>query len=882
MNEIHFTLGSHLDLFWMGAPRDCLDRGADIIRAALEICEAHADYRFYIESTVFAEHYLADRPGEKERLGRLVREGRIEIGGSYVDRVEHFHGGESILRQHVHAVRWLDETFGVAPRSTCHADLPGLSPQVPQILAGCGIGLYLRARGTCGIYRWEAPDGSSILYASMGRSYGRMDRDDAGELLSGADRFPPLVIVRGGYGDLEMPDADIFGLIRELRASHPRLRFLVSSPGEVMEHFRRHPAQKDSLPRISGEWPFGWGDTGSIQVAGLQRNVALENLLLTAEKITTAARLMGHPLRAPTDRAEWWSCLMRTAREREPPLIPPGSELREAWKAELFAQDHNYSGFSGPKSDHDRLVMMERASAYVQAIIDNALSDLGGSFDAPGLRGQQPALARLVSFNPLSWDRNDMAQVELPDDAAMTDAAVVDGQGNVQEAQVEGRVLAFAARSIPALGCRVYRLVPPGPGKHPPLPDAAPGGSAPWLEELVGEDRVTIETPWFRAALSRGRGCIESLVGSTLERELVRPGGLRRFAELVSYEDTGSDVRYRFTGAVDRDSAVPYRLRRVRSGSLSATWAFEGCFNHARVEKLVTLYRDLPHIDLEIVVTWWGQRNTQVRLCLPFAAEGFSQTWYGVPFHAVRWPTMMDGIEDLVILGMESNPDELAAEDRRHFRNAVAWADVGYGAWGVTVAMRQPGLWIDEALLEIPLVRGNRSCGDPTVWPDNSGRRSWSFRLLPHTGDWRSAKAWRAGWELNNPVVVRTLAATDGSVVAGGSSARDGSAASAGSVVTGVPAAGPVMPSSFFRVGQDNVVITAVKAAEDGSADVILRYYEAEGNAGTVSIECCRPVAEAAETDMLEQPVARLQTRGCRVIAPTRPHEIKTMRLTLA
>ena len=555
---------------------------------------------------------------------------------------------------------------------------------------------------------------------------------------------------------------------------------------------------------------------------------------------------------------------MRTAREREPPLIRPGSELREAWKAELFAQDHNYSGFSGPKSDHDRLVMMERASAYVQAIIDNALSDLGGSFDAPELRGQQPVLARLVAFNPLSWDRDDVVEVELPLDAGTTGAVVVDGQGHAQEVQVEGRVLTFPARGIPALGCRAYDLVPPGSEKHPPLPDAVPGSRASWLEELAGDDRVTIETPWFRAALSRGRGCIESLVCKTLKRELVRPAGPRVFGELVSYEDTGPDVRYRFTGAVGRDSAVPYGLRRVRSGPLSATWAFEGCFNNARVEKLVTLHRDLPHIDLEIVVYWWGQRNTQVRLCLPFAAEDFSQTWYGVPFHAVRWPTMMDGIEDSVILGMESNPDELAAEDRRHFREAVAWVDVGYRAYGVTVAVMQPGLWIDGALLEIPLVRSNRSCGDPTVWPDNSGRRSWSFRLLPHTGDWRSARGWRTGWELNSPVVVRALAAADRSEAKAGSSA------------------GPVMPSSFFRVGQDNVVITAVKAADDGTTDVILRYYEAEGTAGTVSIECCRPVVEAAETDLLEQPVARLETRGCRVFAPTRPHQIKTVRLTLA
>ncbi len=59
--EVHFTLGSHMDLFWIGAARDCLDRGSEIIKAALDLCRAHPDYCFYIETTVFAEHFLKDR-----------------------------------------------------------------------------------------------------------------------------------------------------------------------------------------------------------------------------------------------------------------------------------------------------------------------------------------------------------------------------------------------------------------------------------------------------------------------------------------------------------------------------------------------------------------------------------------------------------------------------------------------------------------------------------------------------------------------------------------------------------------------------------------------------------------------------------------------------
>jgi hypothetical protein len=63
---------------------------------------------------------------------------------------------------------------------------------------------------------------------------------------------------------------------------------------------------------------------------------------------------------------------------------------------------------------------------------------------------------------------------------------------------------------------------------------------------------------------------------------------------------------------------------------------------------------------------------------------------------------MMEGIDDAVILGMEANPDELAAADRRHFREIVTWVDVGYGDSGITVAVKLPNMWIDGNLLEIP------------------------------------------------------------------------------------------------------------------------------------------------------------------------------------
>lgn len=140
------TMGTHCDLFWMGTHNECLERGTAIQRQALNLMEQHPKYCYYIETTVFADYHLRKYPEDKARMQRLMERGQLEVGASFVDRIEHVHHGESLIRQAVEGVRWLHETFGPGPRTACHPDLPGMSPQVPQIYAQAGVSCYLHAR----------------------------------------------------------------------------------------------------------------------------------------------------------------------------------------------------------------------------------------------------------------------------------------------------------------------------------------------------------------------------------------------------------------------------------------------------------------------------------------------------------------------------------------------------------------------------------------------------------------------------------------------------------------------------------------------------------------------------------------------------------------
>jgi len=125
-------------------------------------------------------------------------------------------------------------------------------------------------------------------------------------------------------------------------------------------------------------------------------------------------------------------------------------------------------------------------------------------------------------------------------------------------------------------------------------------------------------------------------------------------------------------------------------------------------------------------------------------------------------------------------------------------------------------------------------------WFTEEKNHRYSYSLYPHTGDWRDADTWRRGHEYNSPLKC---------VTAGGR--------------------GENLPlvMSLVNVESEHVALSAIKAAGDPYASmktgetagprrgVVLRFYEAEGRGGEVSIKFFRPVKSAIRANLLEEPL---------------------------
>lgn len=821
------TLGTHCDLFWMGTMTECLERGTEIQRHALDLMEQHPEYCYYIETTIFAEYHLRKYPEDRVRMARLIERGQLEIGACFVDRIEHSHHGESIIRHAIEGLRWLDETFGPGPRTATHPDLPGMTPQLPQIYAAAGIDCYLRARGFGAVYDWIAPDGSHILYCNL-FGYGDKTLEQFEQVLRDP-RLTQSFFVRGGYGDLRDCSDQVLGILEELRRRHPDVNWQMASPGRVLDQLRSQP-----LPRLGGEMPYGWGSISSAFVAIMRQSVALEHQLLTAEKLLALLRSRGLALPPakpfePTGPSRRWLSRHRLAGDIFGQPIAPGDELRQLWRFELVGQDHNYGGRHGAQSSWDREVMRDYALQETGSLIERSLQALGGESGGE----------RVVVFNPVSWPRNDLLLI-ADDEPATLRALTADGTPLPSQPADGGLVVEISGS--PPLALQTLRLER-GPAVSPrPLRS----------NRLRGEH--------LEAEIDAAQGRITRLFDRATGRDLVEQGGEWGFGELVSYKDPGVDVRYGFTGEVERDAQEPYQLLRREEGSVLARLAVGGTFLQSRVEKEFTIYRNLRRLDLTLRLWWWGKPGEHLRLCFPFAPDRFRETWYGVPFYAMCWPKMLhgDGVtDDLTLSQGGENVDMLYPQDRRHFREVVGWLDVGYDDHGVTVGTRSTCWWINGAHIEASLLRTQFSCGDARLWCLNPGYHEWTFSLLPHCGDWRLGRAYRRGEEMLNPLCALRLSPGTGP------SQEPCSAAG----------------SEPFAVSPEHVVITTVKPADTTADAILVRVLECEGRPAEVDLRLPFPVKSAELVNLVERAEGPLFTTGSTVRLTLRPHQFQTVRV---
>jgi alpha-mannosidase len=856
---------THLDVAWLWTLDNVKLKTARTWATALRLMEQYPEF-VWIQSQPQLYQYIKEtQPHIWEQVKRRVAEGRWEAdGGMWVEADCNISGGEALVRQFLHGIRFFRRELGVQCAMLWLPDVFGYAWALPQIIRKCGLRYFMTTKLSWSqfnhfpydTFRWRGMDGTEVLThfittPSPGQAPDNWITTYNGMILPETvkgnwDRYQQKeasdeTLSSFGFGDGGGgPTREMLELARRLEDMPGIPHVRLSRAGDFFRRLEERVANGARLPVWNGELYLEYHrGTYTSQAQQKRSNRKAEFLLHNAELYAAAAAaLTGAPYpREALDEA--WEIVLRNQFHD----IIPGTAIREVYE--------------------DSAREYARAFSLGEEALREAIGRLAAAIDLPH--------DSLVVFNPTGFPRHDLVEVDLPPGLTPVDT---DGEPLPRQGHL------VYVRDVPANGYRAFRLAeangsetagrgPEGgeadaPGRASPRPRSARPPEAALRRGAVHDalalgapplvvTRRLIETPHFRIELGE-RGHIMRLFDKRHDREVLPPG--RAANVLQAFEDKplrwdawDIDIYYQQKGH-DVEDLVEQTVEETgpERGVLHLVWRFDD----STITQRLTVYARIPRIDFVTHVDW---QQSQVLLKVAFPVDVHStRATYEIQFGNVERPTHWN-----------TSWDWARFETAGH-----KWADVSEGGYGVSLLNDcKYGYDVKDDVLRLTLIKSG-------IQPDpqaDRGEHVFTYSLFPHAEDWFGGGTVEQGYRLNNPLLATVQRAQPRAARgAGPSTARRAGAGH-------LPAA-----LSLVSCTAPHVMVETVKQAERGDG-LVVRVYEFGNRRGPAELIFCRPVARAAETNLLEeepQPVRPSPQDAHHLPFTIKPYEIKTFVVELA
>jgi alpha-mannosidase len=169
--HVHVYAHTHWDREWYRTFERFRMQLVGMVDRVLHTLDSDPDFATYVldGQTIVLDDYLELRPEEEPRIRRLVGAGRLEVGPWHVLPDEFLVSGESFVRNLLEGRR-VASRFGTPLAVGYLPDPFGHVAQLPAVLRGFGIDNVIFSRGngdefprTGTEFRWEALDGTDVL-----------------------------------------------------------------------------------------------------------------------------------------------------------------------------------------------------------------------------------------------------------------------------------------------------------------------------------------------------------------------------------------------------------------------------------------------------------------------------------------------------------------------------------------------------------------------------------------------------------------------------------------------------------------------------------------------------------------------------------------------
>jgi len=801
---LYFASNAHIDAAWLWREKETIEVCKNTFSSVLNMMEARPDFTYTQSSAVYYDWMEKLYPELFSRIKQRVREGRWElVGGMWIEPDCNLLSGESWARQLLYGKRYFRQKLGQDVRIGWNPDSFGYNWNMPQFYLKAGIDAFITQKIGWSernvfphrVFWWEGPDGSRLL------TYFPFDYvnqiDDPYRLVDWQRQFEANtgfknMLVLFGVGDHGGgPSLEMMTRIDNLKRLdiYPNVEF--GNVSQYLTWLKTHDLTR--LPIWNDELYLEYHQgTFTTQAKTKESNRQSEVLLTNAEKFSLFSTRVGGRY--------------------------PSSELADAWSHVMFNQFHDILPGSSIREVYvDAMERYAEAATIGNYVLSNSLRQIARSINTSSMRKGTP----VVVFNPLAWERSDIARIELPpaDTAAY---AVFDAKGKEVSSQTVRkdrylRELLFAAENVPSLGYRAYEVRKQSPST---------------LMESLTITGASLENAFFRVRIDTLSGWISSILDKRNFREILDGNGneLELLADYPRAWDawniglTGEKYPSRFTGVEIVEQGplrVVLRLNReyLKPGTKKEypTEYFPTSF----FSQEIILAAGIPRIEFRTLVDWWEEK-TFLKVSFPVAVRDTVAT-YEIPYGSIRRSTQL----------------RTSWEQAKVEVPALRWADLSGDGYGVSILNRAKyGHDIKGSTIRLSLLRSPK-------WPDptaDRGKHIIEYALFPHRGDWRAAMTVRHAYEYNAPLLTVWTDAHSGSLP---------------------------LSHSFIQISPSNLVLSNVKKAEDSDAWIV-QWYESEGRDAEAILTLPRGVQRVVLSNFLEEdgaPVA-CTDNGIRLATP--------------
>tara|TARA_R110000868_G_scaffold76774_5_gene220545 strand:+ start:43841 stop:46537 length:2697 start_codon:yes stop_codon:yes gene_type:complete len=822
---------THEDIAWLNEPEICkIDRDKLWLTPYMDRLKSEPDFKMDIEQSSIVMEYLHRHPEERENFINFIKEGRICIGGAYVQTYEEMYSGESLARQFYLGKKWMQDNLdGYETNVYFNNDVPARTMQMPQLASKAGIKNFVFARHIKGLFYWESPDGSKVRCYSPGNHYmefynllGQKDTaaiktmaKDAVDWYTVYNNKSPKNAVMPAMLNYEfiwpqepvensVPFMNKWNSITQVEAEGKR-RIKVNLPkfnyATADEFFERVAATTSIDKTIKGERPNTW-----VYIHGAGHQKALKasregDILMTqAEKFATVKALIDGSFKNY-----------------------PELELYNAWESKIYP-DHGWGGKGGDVTDNLFLQKFLFAKSQAEKILDESLRAIAGKISLNNGKGSP-----IVVFNSLSWERSDPVAFTInfqPKEAKNLQLVTEEGK-NVPVQLSELKYYAngflksvavnFVAEKLPSIGYKTYYITP----------------SKVAVESTVIDITDTFENDFYKVKF--GNGGLESIFDKELQKELIDIKSFKA-GEIFAMNSEGNgagefaEVQQPDASFFDRLATGTTKWRLEDQGPLYTSYKMRQKMKEAVVEMKITIHNSTKKIDFDVdLLNWDGVMYREFRMALPLNMKNGEVT-YEVPFGAVTV-----GKDELRGTGGEFYNSPVREIHPRAIENWISASNTDFGVTlsssVVTADWTNPVDSLStQTILQPILLASRKSCH----WEGNNyhqtGDHHFNFSITSHVSGWKNGQ--RMGKQANEKPKV---------------------------VVYPDPHKETMLPESlsFFNLDHDNVIISTIKKAEDDHS-VVLRAYETDGDDVDVAISMFKPITKAHLTSLIEQPIKEI------------------------